>query len=44
VVMMEKIVLRNLLKKLRALPIDRADRHNVMTAPQEILDSCPADL
>jgi hypothetical protein len=36
--MMEKIVLRSLLKKLRALPIDRADRHNVMTAPQEILD------
>jgi hypothetical protein len=36
--MMEKIVLRSLLKKLRALPIDRADRHNVMMAPQEILD------
>jgi hypothetical protein len=36
--MMEKIVLRSLLKKLRALPIDRADRHNVMMASQEILD------
>lgn len=34
----DKPALRNTLKKLRALPLDKANRHNVMMAPQEMLD------
>jgi hypothetical protein len=34
----DKPTLRNALKKLRALPLDEAHHHNVMMAPQEMLD------
>ena len=35
---MDKPVLRSTLKKLRALPLDRANHPNLMMAPQEMLD------
>ena len=35
---MNKPVLRNALKKLRAVPFDRNEYANVMIAPQEMLD------
>jgi hypothetical protein len=37
-VLMDKPLLRSTLKKLRALPLDPTNHHNVMMAPQEILD------